>query len=99
MATHYGVLAWRTPWAEEPGGLPSMGLQRVRHDLSLQTQCVLLKIITWIWKVETALFKSTWDLSGLLEFVVFAVRGACYGGAFVFYLWVNDLASWLVSYL
>ena len=32
MATHSSVLAWRTPGAEEPGGLPSMGLQRVRHD-------------------------------------------------------------------
>ena len=26
------ILAWRIPWAEEPGGLQSMGLQRVRHD-------------------------------------------------------------------
>jgi len=27
MATHSGILAWRLPWAEEPGGLQSMGLQ------------------------------------------------------------------------
>ena len=32
MATHSTPLAWRNPWAEEPGGLQSMGLQRVRHD-------------------------------------------------------------------
>ena len=32
MATHSSVLAWRTPWAEEPGGLQSMGLQRLGHD-------------------------------------------------------------------
>ena len=32
MATHSGILAWRIPWAEEPGGLQSMGLQRVGHD-------------------------------------------------------------------
>ena len=32
MATHSSVLPWRIPWAEEPGGLESMGLQRVRHD-------------------------------------------------------------------
>ena len=31
MATHSNVLAWRIPWTEEPGGLQSMGLQRVRH--------------------------------------------------------------------
>ena len=32
MATHSNVLAWRIPWTEEPGGLQSMGLQRVGHD-------------------------------------------------------------------
>ena len=32
MATHSSVPAWRLPWAEESGGLQSMGSQRVRHD-------------------------------------------------------------------
>ena len=32
MATHCSILAWRIPWIEEPGGLQSMGLQRVGHD-------------------------------------------------------------------
>ena len=32
MATHSSILAWRTPWAEEPGGLQSMGSQGVGHD-------------------------------------------------------------------
>ena len=32
MATHSSILAWRTPWTEEPGGLQSMWLQRVRHN-------------------------------------------------------------------
>ena len=32
MATHSSSLAWRVPWTEEPGGLQSMGSQRVRHD-------------------------------------------------------------------
>ena len=32
MATHSGILAWRIPGTEEPGGLLSMGLHRVRHD-------------------------------------------------------------------
>ena len=31
MATHASVLAWRIPRTEEPGGLQSVGLQRVRH--------------------------------------------------------------------
>ena len=32
MATHSSILAGRIPWTEEPGGLQSMGSQRVRHD-------------------------------------------------------------------
>ena len=32
MATHSSTLAWRIPWTEEPGGLQSMGSQRVGHD-------------------------------------------------------------------
>ena len=32
MATHSSILAWRIPWAEEPGGLQSMGPQRFRYD-------------------------------------------------------------------
>ena len=32
MATHSSILAWRIPWTEDPGGLQSMGLQRVRYD-------------------------------------------------------------------
>ena len=32
MVTHSSTLAWKIPWAEEPGGLQSMGSRRVRHD-------------------------------------------------------------------
>ena len=32
MATPSGILAWRVPWTEEPGGLRSTGSQRVIHD-------------------------------------------------------------------
>ena len=32
MITHSSILAWRIPWIEEPGGLQSMWLQRVRHN-------------------------------------------------------------------
>ena len=37
MATHSSILAWRTPWTEEPGGLQSMGSQRVGHDQATNT--------------------------------------------------------------
>ena len=32
MVTHSSILAWEIPWTEEPGGLQSMGSQRVGHD-------------------------------------------------------------------
>ena len=38
MATHSSTLAWRIPWPEEPGGLESMGLPRVGHDLATRQQ-------------------------------------------------------------
>ena len=44
MATHSRILAWRIPWTEVPGGLQSMGSQRVRHDWSDLTagwHCIL----------------------------------------------------------
>ena len=49
MATHSSVLAWRIPGTGEPGGLPSMGPHRVRHDWSdLAAAAVhLRKLVQW----------------------------------------------------
>ena len=41
MATHFSILAWRIPWTEEPGGLWSIGSQKVRHNLAHMHQCFL----------------------------------------------------------
>ena len=46
MATHSSILAWKIPWTEKPGGLQSMGLQRVRYDrvtntLLIENLCLL----------------------------------------------------------
>ena len=38
MATHSSILAWEIPWTEEPGGLQSMGSQRVGHNLMTKQQ-------------------------------------------------------------
>ena len=37
MVSHSSVLAWRTPWTEEPGGLQSLGSQRVGQDSATNT--------------------------------------------------------------
>ena len=45
LATHSSTLAWKIPWPEEPGGLQSMGLLRVRHDWA--TSLSLFTIMHW----------------------------------------------------
>ena len=44
MATHSSILAWRIPWTEEPGGLQSVGSQRVGHDWATNTFTTLHKV-------------------------------------------------------
>ena len=49
----HSILAWRSPWTEEPGGLQSMGPQRARHDLvtKQQQRCppsLLFSLHSWI---------------------------------------------------
>ena len=40
MATHSNILAWRTPWTEEPGGLQSVASQRVRQNWETEHACM-----------------------------------------------------------
>ena len=43
MATHSSILAWKIPWTEEPGGLQSMQLQRIRYALVTDQQQARVK--------------------------------------------------------
>ena len=45
MAPHFSTLAWKIPWMQEPGGLQSMGLLRVRHDWA--TSLSLFTFMHW----------------------------------------------------
>ena len=49
MTTHSSILAWRIPWTEQPGGLQSMGSQRVRHDRATKHR-IAQNAITFIFK-------------------------------------------------
>ena len=50
MATHSSVLAWRIPGMVEPGGLPSMGSHRVRHDWSDLVVAAAYQKRLWCWE-------------------------------------------------
>ena len=58
MATHSSILAWRTPWTEEPGGLPSVGSQSQTQlkQLSMHARTTLdmNKLPRWLSGKETA---------------------------------------------
>ena len=43
METHSNILAWDIPWTEVPGGLQSVGLQRVQNDLAVKQQLVIVQ--------------------------------------------------------
>ena len=58
MSTHYSILAWRIPWTEEPGGLQSMGSQRVGYDLATkQQQAYSITLPPNVWKMENLIVK------------------------------------------
>ena len=52
-ATHSSILAWRIPWTEEPGGLQSMGLQRVGHDCD----CLFTGTLTITYRVSNMMIR------------------------------------------
>ena len=74
MATHSSILACKIPWAEEPGGLQSMGLQRVGLNLAIKQQQMCFTL-GWVWKPRIPFKKKkkrkTLDFSQLLGGAVY----------------------------
>ena len=71
MATHSSTLTWKIPWAEEPGGLQSMGSQRVGHDWSnlaaaaaAQGQGRLIWFGSWRRRIFSGKLKMRWSSTG-----------------------------------
>ena len=60
MATHSSVLAWRIPWTEEPGGLPSMGSHRVGHNWSDLAAAAAAANICWFFMVVSWIFTTVY---------------------------------------
>ena len=63
METHSSILAWKIPWTEKPGGLWSLGSQRVRHDWATEhhQQSGLSLLLHW---VRETWAPGTWGLAG-----------------------------------
>ena len=53
MATHSSIPAWRFPWTEEPGGLQSMGLQRVEHRVITTYYKVFIYMKHFIFTIQS----------------------------------------------
>ena len=68
MATHSSILAWEIPWTEEPGGLQSMGLKRVRHSLATKQQqhslCMsgICKQLCWVVLAQGLSWGCSWGI-------------------------------------
>ena len=55
MATHSSILAWKSPWTEEPDRLQSMGLQRVRKTIALTRQIFVGKVMSLLFNMLSRL--------------------------------------------
>ena len=60
MATHSSILAWRIPWTEEPGGLQSMGLKSIGHNLATKQQQ-----LTGVLRIDLLVYKMVRMTPGL----------------------------------
>ena len=96
MATHSSVLAWRIPGTGEPGGLPSMGLHRVRHDWSDLAVAIGNYQTGQIWTIENEVLKEFSSISSL-NAVVLLLFTVISGGGFVFILFLEHRGTVIVG--
>ena len=66
MGTHSNILAWKMPWTEKPGGLQSMGLQRVGYNRLTNTSLLLLERFGYMSRFMLFLSEL---FSGLVAFI------------------------------
>ena len=58
MAVHSSILAWEIPWTEEPGGLQSIGLERVIHDLVTKRPLCITESLCFIPEINTTIYMN-----------------------------------------
>ena len=108
-ATHSSTLAWKIPWTEEPGGLQSRGLQRVRHDWACKHAHVHISIYTylthsvyskWPGRVQDTFFKVF--IYASINFSVFSrhlVISYWRGNFIVKHIWEVEPSRWILETL
>ena len=79
MATHSSILAWRIPWTEKPGGLQSMGSQRVVHDWATSFSFPFMGPDAMILVFWTLSFKPGFSLLSLI-FIKMLFRSFSFSG-------------------
>ena len=87
MATHSSILAWKIPRMEEPGGLQSLGSQRVRHDWTANTHHICR-----IWKNDTNehIYKTETDWQTSLSMIISRSCRVAANGIISFFFIVNS---------
>ena len=88
MSTLFRILGWEFPWTEEPGGLQSMGLQRVGHGWATNTFTFSLLLGKKVMTNLDSVLKS-WDITLLIK--VFIVK------AMIFPVVVYGCESWTIN--
>ena len=88
MATHSSILAWKIPWTEEPGGLQSLGSQRVGHDWATS----LFHILLYVWCSPRKLFHPgkilDWKITQFVGWMIAESQDICCSVSFTSKGWV-----------
>ena len=99
MATHSSILAWRIPWTEEPCGLQSVWLQRVRHDWATEQRKHYLVGVGWEGcDVVTSMSWGTWTSVTSIPWILSSGRGVL-GNAWKHSPFVTRCHSQMISSL
>ena len=93
METHSCILAWESPWTEEPGGLQSTESQRIRNDWAhthTHTHTHILSIYIYIYSsVHSSSFGNiSWVYSGEASSATFIIL-SCHNNWFMYSTWFN----------
>ena len=101
MTTHSSILAWKIPWTEEPGGLESLGSQRVRHDWATKQILYEDLIIAFVVQLLSLVrfFSTPWTAAHQLSFTISRVCPTSCPLSEWCYLTISSAPSSLAFYL